>query len=174
MKGLSKEEVVKNRKKYGTNEIKCSKNNRFIDLFIESLGDPMIKILLIALVIKIIFLFQDSNYFETIGIIIAILLSTLISSISEYGSNKTFEKLESDINNIKVKVKRDNIVKEIYINDIVFNDILILESGDMIGADGIIIDGNLSIDESVLNGETKEQKKKINDIVYRGSTVYSG
>ena len=174
MKGLSQAEVSKNRKEFGTNEIILSKKNRFIDLFIESLGDPMIKILLVALVIKIVFLFQDSNYFETIGILIAIILSTFISSISEYGSNKAFERLSENINNIKVKVKRDNKIEEISINDIVVRDLLILESGDKIGADGILIDGNISVDESILNGETKEKKKNINDKVYRGTTVYMG
>ena len=172
--GLSKDEVINNRKRYGTNEINVKKEHKFIDLFIESLGDPMIKILLVALVIKIIFLFQDSNYFETLGVFLAILLSTLISSISEYGSNKTFEKLESNINNIKVKVKRDNKIEEIFINDIVVGDILILESGDKIGADGELIEGNITVDESILNGETKEQKKKIGSKVFRGTTVYSG
>lgn len=174
MKGLSNDEVINNRKKYGTNEIIIKKQHKFIDLFIESLGDPVIKILLIALVIKIVFLFQDYNYFETIGILIAILLSTLISSISEYGSNKTFEKLESGINNIKIKVKRDHVIKEISINDLVVNDIVILESGDKIGADGILIEGNLLVDESILNGETKEQKKTLNSSLYRGTTIYSG
>ncbi|MBQ8891658.1 MAG: calcium-translocating P-type ATPase, PMCA-type [Bacilli bacterium] len=172
--GLTNDEVINSRKKYGTNEINIKKNHKFIDLFIESLGDPMIKVLLVALVIKIVFLFQDSNYFETIGIIIAILLSTLISSISEYGSNKTFEKLESDISNILVKVKRDNKVKEISINEIVVGDLLILSSGDKIGADGVLISGNLMVDESILNGETKEQKKTIDSLIYRGTTVYFG
>ena len=174
MKGLNDVEVLNNRKKYGTNEITIKKTHRFIDLFIESLGDPMIKILLIALVIKVVFLFQDKDYFETIGILIAVLLSTLISSISEYGSNKTFEKLESDINNIKVKVLRNKRVSEIYINDIVMNDLLVLESGDKVGADGIVIEGNLTVDESILNGETKEQKKHVDNVVYRGTTVYFG
>ena len=64
--GLSKDEVINNRKKYGTNEINVKKEHKFIDLFIESLGDPMIKILLVALVIKIIFLFQDSLSHHTI------------------------------------------------------------------------------------------------------------
>ena len=172
--GLSTEEVLKSREKYGTNEINCKKVNRFIDLFIESLGDPMIKILLIALVIKVIFLFQDANYFETIGILIAVLFSTLVSSISEYGSNKTFEKLESNISNIKVKVIRDKKLTEICINDIVVGDLLVLESGDKIGADGVLIEGNLLVDESILNGETKEQNKKVNSKVFRGTTIYSG
>ena len=174
MTGLTKDQVIENRKLYGTNEIIYKKNHKFINLFIETLGDPMIKILLIALVIKIIFLFQDNNYFETLGILIAILLSTLISSISEYGSNKIFEKLESDVNKILVKVKRDNKIKLISINDIVVNDILIVESGDKIGADGILIDGNLTVNESILNGESYEQKKYLNSKVYRGTTVYNG
>lgn len=174
MQGLTAHEVLENRKKYGSNEITCKNNHKFINLFLETLGDPMIKILMIALVIKFIFMFQDKNYFETIGIIIAILLSTLISSISEYGSNKAFEKLENNINNIKIKVKRNNEVKLISINEVVVNDLLILDSGDKVGADGIIISGQLLVDESILNGETKEKNKNVNDNVYRGTTIYSG
>ncbi len=175
-KGLSDIEVIEFRKKYGTNEIISKKQNSFINLLIESFGDPMIKILLVALAIKIVFLFKDFDFFETLGIIIAILLSTFISSISEYGSNKAFEKLESVNDNIKIKVLRNNVIKEIFINDIVVNDIIILESGDKIGADGILIEGELSVDESILNGESKESKKNIykNNKLYRGTTVYFG
>lgn len=175
-KGLSDIEVIEFRKKYGTNEIISKKQNSFINLLIESFGDPMIKILLVALAIKIVFLFKDFDFFETLGIIIAILLSTFISSISEYGSNKAFEKLESVNDNIKIKVLRDNVIKEIFINDIVVNDIIILESGDKIGADGILIEGELSVDESILNGESKESKKNTykNNKLYRGTTVYFG
>ena len=175
-KGLSDIEVIEFRKKYGTNEIISKKQNSFINLLIESFGDPMIKILLVALAIKIVFLFKDFDFFETLGIIIAILLSTFISSISEYGSNKAFEKLESVNDNIKIKVLRNNVIKEIFINDIVVNDIIILESGDKIGADGILIEGELSVDESILNGESKESKKNTykNNNLYRGTTVYFG
>ena len=174
MKGLTDEEVIKNRNKYGSNEIIGNNKKKFINLFIESLGDPMIKILLVALVIKIVFSFRDFDYFETIGILIAIILSTFISSISEYGSNKAFEKLGKETDNIIVKVKRNNKIKEISINDIVVGDILLLESGDKIGADGYLIDGNITVNESILNGETKEKNKKINDILYRGTIVYNG
>ena len=77
--GLSKAEVIKQRKKYGTNSISIAKQNKFINLLIESLGDPIIKILLIALAIKVIFLFKDFDFFETIGIVIAIFIATFIS-----------------------------------------------------------------------------------------------
>ena len=92
--GLTNEEVIENKKKYGTNEITTKKNNSFFKLFMETLADPIIKILLIALAIKTIFLFQDFDWFETIGIVIAILVASLISAISEYGSESAFERLQ--------------------------------------------------------------------------------
>ena len=69
--GLTNEEVIENKRKYGTNEITTKKNNSFFKLFMETLADPIIKILLIALAIKTIFLFQDFDWFETIGIVIS-------------------------------------------------------------------------------------------------------
>ena len=72
--GLTLEEVKKSREKYGDNSLSKTKSNSLFKLFIESLGDPIIKILLIALAIKVIFLFKDFDIFETVGIVIAILL----------------------------------------------------------------------------------------------------
>ena len=179
--GLTSKEVLENRKKYGSNQIAVHKKNKFISLFIESLGDPIIKILLIALSIKIVFLFKDFDFYETIGILIAVILATLISTISEYGSEKAFERLDEETDKIKVKVIRDGNIREIDLNEVVVNDIVILESGDKIPADGYLIDGNITVDESVLNGESKESKKVscLNQIIdankiYRGTTVYSG
>lgn len=178
--GLSNEEVIKSRKKYGNNSIYLSKQNKFINLLIESLGDPIIKILLIALAIKVIFLFKDFDFFETIGIVVAIFTATFISSLSEYGSEKTFSKMQEEMSKIKCKVKRNNKLEEIKIDDVVVGDIVVLETGDMIPADGYIIDGVISVDESSLTGESKEvYKEKISNIpsdknkVYRGCTVYS-
>ena len=79
--GLNNEEVKNNRKKYGSNNISGKNKNTFFNLFIETLGDPIIKILLIALAIKTIFLFQDFDYFETIGIVLAVLVASLISAV---------------------------------------------------------------------------------------------
>ena len=94
--GLTEEEVKVSRKKYGSNSLKNESNNSFINLFLESLGDPIIKILLVALGIKTIFLIQDFDWYETVGIVIAILIASLISSISEYGSEKAFKKLQEE------------------------------------------------------------------------------
>ena len=140
-------------------------------MFLESLGDPIIKILLIALAIKVVFLFKD--YYETIGIVIAILLASLISSISEYGSEKAFERLQEESSRIKCKVRRNGVVSNILLEDVVVGDIILLESGDKIPADGVLISGELKVDESSMTGESKEVKKEIKKDVklYRGTVV---
>ena len=183
MKGLSDTEVKEARRKYGSNKIVGENKTTFFSLFIETLGDPIIKILLIALAIKTIFLFRDFDYFETIGIVIAVLVASLISAISEYGSNKAFQRMQEESSRIRVRVKRNNNVIEIPIDEVVVGDIILLSSGDKVSADSIIIKGNLSVDESSLNGESKEvYKREVSDIkdasninkVYRGTTIYDG
>ena len=169
--GLTDEEVIKSRKIHGNNKYNKKERNTFIKLVIESLNDPIIKILLIALAIKIIFLFSDSNIYETLGIAIAVFSASFISAISEYGSEKAFEKLLEENSNIKVKVLRNKRKKVINIEDIVVGDIVYLENGDRIPADGILIDGNISVDESSLTGESIEKNKRINDEIYAGSVV---
>ena len=170
--GLSSKEVSINRTKYGSNKLTIKKKNTFIRLVIESLSDPIIRILLIALAIKIVFLFQDSNIFETLGIAVSVFLATFISALSEYGSEKAFEKLSEENSLIKVKVLRDSKKTIINIDEIVVGDIIYLESGDKVPADGIVIDGELYIDESSLTGETKEKHKNTNNNeIYMGSIV---
>ena len=181
--GLSNEEVEKNRRIYGTNSISNVKTKGFFKLLLESLGDPIIKILLIALAIKVIFLFRDANYFETLGILVAIFLASFISTISEYGSEAAFRRLQEESSKILVKVLRNGKITEIPIEDAVKNDIVVLQSGDRIPADGYLLKGDLRVDESSLNGEAKEAKKyppmnsnhlKDENKLYRGSVVYNG
>lgn len=174
MKGLKENEVNESRKKYGNNEITKMAKDSFIKMLISTLGDPIIKILLIALAIKTLFLFQNFDWYETVGIVIAIFLASFISTISEYGSEKAFEKLEDDASKIKCKVIRNNKTKELEIEKIVVGDIIILETGDQIPADGIIVKGNIYVNESNLNGEVKEKNKKCKDEVYRSTVVYNG
>ena len=174
MNGLNSNEVIESRKKYGTNTITKEEKNSFLKQYLNTLGDPIIKILLIALAIKVVFLFKDFDWFETLGIVIAIFLSSLISTISEYGSEKAFEKLQEESSKIKCKVKRDNKITEIPIEDVVVNDIVILSQGDRIPADGIIVEGSIDVDESSLTGESKEVLKDTNKKdLFRGTVVLS-
>ena len=172
--GLTEEEVQKSRQKYGDNTISIAKKESFIRKLIATLGDPIIKILLIALAIKTLFLFQNFDWYETIGIVIAIFLASFISTLSEYGSEKAFEQLQAEASKIKTRVRRNQELKEITIDEVVVGDIIKLSAGDEIPADGKIISGKISVNEANLNGETKETEKSSSSKVYRSTVVYSG
>ena len=174
MTGLSSKEVLINRKSYGSNVLTKVKRKSFFRLIIESASDPIIKILLIVLMIKIVFLFRDFDWFETIGILIAIILASVISAISEYGSESAFENLEEESCNGFSLVIRDGSVKKIDSTEIVYHDVVLLNAGDKIPADGHIIEGNISVNEATINGEAKEKEKNINDIVYSSTIIYDG
>ena len=161
--GLTNKEIEDSKKKYGSNIIEGQKKRTFIDLIIESLNDPIIKILIIALGVKLLFLFNNNDLYETLGIVVAIFLASFISAISEYGSEKAFEKLNSENSIIKVKVQRNSKKTIININEVVVGDIVYLESGDKVPADGRLISGEIYTDESSLTGETKEKYKTIVD-----------
>ena len=181
--GLSREEVIKSREMYGSNALVQFKKDSFFKQLIRSLGDPIIKILLIALGIKTIFLIQDFDWYETVGIVIAIFLASFISTISEYGSEKAFLKLQKEAEAIKVKVRREGRVLLIPVDEVVVSDIILLDSGDRIVADGVLIKGEVSVDESSITGESKEVYKKAfvsglnpstNNELLRGSVIYHG
>ena len=172
--GLTDEQVIENRKKYGSNTFSKKKKDSFLKLLIETFSDPIIKILLIALGIKTIFLIRDFDWYETIGIALSILFASLISSISEYGATNAFEKLTEETSKINVKVKRNGNIISIPLEDVVVNDIIVISEGDKIPCDGIILSGKISVDESMISGESKEQYKNENDMVYMSTVVYSG
>lgn len=174
--GLTDQEVVESRKQYGTNALVERKKESFFHQFLASLGDPIIRILLIALGIKTVFLIQNFDWFETIGIVIAIFLASFISTLSEYGSEKAFLKLQEESSKITCLVKRNGKVIEIGIEEVVVGDLVLLGTGDRVPADGILVEGHLSVDESSLNGESKEAYKEAGtekDKLFRGSVIYS-
>lgn len=173
MNGLSDAEVLESRRKYGQNSISVKNENKFFRLLLESLGDPIIKIMLIALAIRVVFLFSSFDWYETLGMLISILLSSLISSLSEYGSNKSFKRLQSEYESIRVRVRRNNELTSIKNEDVVVGDIVYLESGEVIPADGIIVSGSIGVDEASINGEAREVIKQSNDLVLKGSVVLS-
>lgn len=158
-KGLSSKEAESSKKRFGTNTITHGKRKTFLRKYLESFGDPTIKILLIALALNVIFFIKNFNWYESIGIAVSIMLATLISSLSEYGSQLAFEKLMEEASRITCRVWRDSTLTELPTSDIVVGDYVQLEPGDKIPADGMLINGALEVDQSVLNGETKEAHK---------------
>ncbi|MDW5525096.1 calcium-translocating P-type ATPase, PMCA-type [Carnobacterium maltaromaticum] len=159
--GLTKEEVEESRQKHGSNALTEKESETFFDKLKGNFDDPIIKILLVALVLNLIFAFLGyAEWFEAFGIAIAVLLATLIGTWSEFSNETAFQKLQEDASKITVKVFRDGHVTEISIDDIVQGDEIILQTGDKIPADGILIDGSLRVDQASLNGESDEAKKE--------------
>lgn len=159
IRGLSDDEVHKSTELYGDNHLVKNKKNSFLRQFLISFGDPIIKILLVALVVNIVIRLRSLVWYESIGIAIAILISTFVSTLSEYGSESAFEKLQEDAIKLKCRVKRASGLIEIPVSDVVVGDYVILQAGDRIPADGIIISGELLVDQSPLNGESVEAYK---------------
>ncbi len=189
--GLTDKQAEESKAKYGDNRLSELKSETFWDKLKDNFGDPMIKILCVALIINIVFAAMGkAEWYEPVGIAIAVLLATLVSTFSEYRNENAFQKLQEEASKITCKVFRNNQIKEIPIDDIVVGDCLMLQSGDKIPADGILVDGDLKVDQSVLNGEAKEAKKIavpenyedkeeamdfLNEYkVFRGSVVCSG
>ena len=175
--GLSDKEVIINREKYGENIFTKKKQDTFFKLLLETFSDPIIKILLIALGIKTIFLIRDFDWYETVGIVLAILVASLISSISEYGSMRAFNKLTEETSKINVRVKRAGNIQSIPLSEVVVNDLVFLSTGDRVPADGIIVSGKISLDEAMINGEAKEVYKEAGTdktSLFMGTVVYSG
>ena len=157
--GLNAAEVLQSRREYGENILSRQKRKSFVRQFLGNLNDPVIRILLAALGVHLLLLFGNGDLAETIGIGIAVFLATFISTLSEYGSARAFERLEQDAGKILCRVRRGGKVKEILIREVVVGDIVLLSAGDAIPADGRILAGALCADQSAMTGESREVRK---------------
>ncbi|MBQ9488118.1 MAG: HAD-IC family P-type ATPase, partial [Selenomonadaceae bacterium] len=158
--GLTDAQVKENVAKYGDNSITEQAREGFWDKLKNNFDDPIIKILIFALILNVIFAFMGkSEWYESVGIALAVLLATFVSTYSEYNNESAFRKLQGEASMIKCKVYRNGAVVEIPINDITMGDCVLLQTGDKIPADGVIIDGSITVDQSILNGEAKEEEK---------------
>jgi len=186
-KGLTAAEVEASKVKYGDNRLVEVKKEGFFKKFLKNLGDPMIVILCVALAVNVIIaIFGKSEWFEPVGIAIAVLLATVVSTLSEYKNENAFRKLQEEASKIKCKVFRDSSITEIAVDDVVVGDVVLLQMGDKVPADGLIVDGNVSVDQSTLNGESVEVSKTAGEVddesvdflnphkIYRGSMITDG
>ncbi len=183
-KPLTSNEVERSRKEHGENVLTRQKQKSFIGRFFSNLNDPVIRILLVALVVNLIFAFRGGGWLETLGIAVAVFLAAFISTASEHSSQTAFAKLESEGDSSSCRVRRSDGVQELPVREIVVGDILILSAGDMVAADAELISGELSLDQSAMTGEAKEVKKLPSEAyrndpsdpssVFRGCAVLSG
>ncbi len=159
-KGLTNSEVEASREKYGSNMIPDSEPTTFWQEFKETFGDPMIKILLvIAAIMIVMFCFGYADIYEPVGTIVAILIVAFVSAKTGVASDTKYRELKDSTKKDTCKVIRNGLVTIIEVDDVVVGDKIILQSGDKIPADGILVSGHLNVDNSALNGEAEECKK---------------
>lgn len=158
--GLTDEEVSKSRASNGSNKIIEAEPETFGDKFKDAFGDPMIKLLLAIAGIMLVMAFMGyAEFGELIGIAISVLLVTVISAKTEIASDNEYRKLKDSTKKDICKVYRNGEVVEIEVDELVVGDMVILQSGDKIPADGYLYEGDLRVDNSALNGEAEECKK---------------
>lgn len=182
--GLCDIEVAASRSKHGSNRLEKQRGKSLARRFVENLCDPIIKILIAALALEVIFTLGRCNLVEVGGIIAAILIATVVSTLSEYGSERAFARIEQQSSRERSRVLRNGAVASIGTDDIVVGDIVLLSAGERIPADGDIIEGEVSVDQSALNGENIEVHKSPSPSrsweldesgrVFRGTVVTAG
>jgi calcium-translocating P-type ATPase len=184
--GLSDGQVKESRIRHGSNKLKKVGGKTFFSRYLESFSDPMIRILLMALAINLIFLLRTHVWYEPLAIAVSIFIATTISTLSEHGSQSAFERLREEASKTRCRVIREGFVKEIPIEEIVVGDFVMLAAGDTVPADGCLYSGCLEVNQAALTGETKEAIKRPNgrvcktddltagNAVYRGSAVTGG
>ena len=159
--GLTSKDVEASRESNGSNALTQVEQDPIWKKVLEGFTDPMIIILLVALAIQVVFVIMGkAEWFEAAGILIAVLIANLVGVLSENSQESKAAALRAEEQaKEKAKVIRDGKLIEISVNDIVVGDIVQLQAGDKIPADGIIIDGNIKVDQASLNGESEEAKK---------------
>ena len=184
--GLTDKEVLESREKNGINLLTPPKRPSLFKLYLEKFEDPVVRVLLVAAFFSLIISIIENEYAETIGIIAAILLATGIGFFFEYDANKKFDLLNTVNEETLIKVIRNGRVQEVPRKDIVVGDIVILETGEEIPADGELLEAvSLQINESNLTGEPVVNKTTVeadfdeeatyaSNMVMRGTTVVDG
>lgn len=158
--GLSDREVAEARKKYGSNVIPDSEPTTFWAEFKETFGDPMIRILLaIAVLMIVMCVFGYADIYEPIGTIVAILIVAFVSAKTGVASDTKYRQLKDSTKKDQCKVYRNGVITVIDIDDVVVGDKVLLQSGDKVPADGILVYGAIKVDNSALNGEAEECPK---------------
>lgn len=166
--GLNPQQVAQSKKEHGDNSLSKKQTKTIFQMFLESLEDIWIKILIAALGVKIVItilgvffpaLSKGNDAIEIVSILMAIILATGFSTISEYRNTSRSEALQEEYNKTYAKVIRNGKLISILTSDIVKDDIILLQSGDKVPVDGILLEGDLKVSQAALNGESRDEIK---------------
>ena len=184
--GLTPKEVAQSRQQHGDNVITPPKDDSAWLLLLEKFRDPIIRILLLAAVLSLAIGFIHKDFTESVGIICAIILATCVGFWFEWDARRRFRRLNQVNDDIAVKVMRDGSIREIPRREVVKGDVVYIESGETVPADGELAEAvSLKINESTLTGEPEVDKTTDqahfdseatypSNIVLRGTTVADG
>ena len=157
--GLTAREVEQSRVKHGENVLTPPRRQSMWRLYLEKYNDPMVRILLVAALVSLVLAFVKDDYIETLGIIAAVLLATTVGFYFERDAARKFDVLTQLGEEQPVKVVRDGQVVEIPRREIVVGDVVVVETGDEVPADGQLFEStDLQVDESSLTGEPMAHK----------------
>ena len=174
--GLESSQVEELRKQHGANAMTPPVREPPWKQYLKNFDDPIIKILLLAVTISLVVsLVQGSGFLDTIGIIAAILLATGIAFFNEYRSSREFDILNAHRDDMGIKAIRDGHPTSVPAREIVVGDLILLEAGDAIPADGYLsVSDALYSDESAFTGESEPVRKEVQVAVLKGSFVTAG
>ena len=158
--GLSSAEAEVSRQKYGANVLTGKKRKGFWRRFFENLGDPVIRILLVALCVNLFFVFKGGDVLETVGIGVSVFLAAFISALSESGGENAFRRLSGECQKQVCRAWRDRRLCSLPLEELVVGDRIFLGAGERIPADCYILEGKVSVDQSAITGESKEMEKR--------------
>ena len=159
--GLTDIEVEQSRQQHGSNAVTTQEAESFWTKLWANFQDPIILILVVALIVTtILAILGYAEWYEGVGIAIAVLIATFVATLSEYKNEAAFQKLLEEASLIQVKVFRNHKLIEISINELVVDDYLLMQSGDTVPADGYLVAGHAEINEAALTGESKAVKKQ--------------
>lgn len=183
MKGLSDSQVNESKAKYGTNELAKKEAESLWSMFIGAFNDIWIKVLCGALLLKIVLavlgafvpaLSGENDVIEILSILIAIGLATGFSTLSEYRNSSRSEALQEEYSKTYAKVMRNGKLVNILTSEIVKGDTVLVQPGDKIPVDGIVIDGRINVSQAALNGESRDELKvAADDLKEAESTDYA-
>lgn len=181
--GLSDQQVQESKNQYGANELAKKDKESLWSMFIGAFNDIWIKVLCLALVLKVVLavlgvivpaLGGENDVIEIFSIILAIALATGFSTLSEYRNSSRSEALQEEYNKTDAKVMRNGKLVKVLTSEIVKGDTIIIQAGDKVPVDGVLFKGSVKVSQAALNGESRDESKKAADTMENAeSTDYS-
>ena len=163
LRGLSEQEVEKSKETYGTNKLAQKPKASILSMFIDACNDIWIKVLFAALIMKVIMILigwsTGNDIYEVVSIIVAIALSTGFSTLTEYKNTSRADALQEEYNRTYAKVMRDGKLINLLTSELVKGDVILVQAGDKVPVDGLLIKGNIAVSQAALNGESRDEKK---------------